>query len=85
VTKILGGDSLLHNKQKDPEINRGSPRSEGATTLFLLIGSSTIWGDLTSTQGMVEAAKSLRLAYPSLALDPSNLPSQPKPDASNIV
>jgi hypothetical protein len=26
VTKILGGDSLIHNKTKDPEINRGSPR-----------------------------------------------------------
>jgi len=34
---------------------------------------------------MAEAAKSLRLAYPSLALDPSNLPSQPKPDAFNLV
>jgi len=26
VTKILGGDSLIHNKTKDPETNRGSPR-----------------------------------------------------------
>jgi len=26
VTIILGGDSLLHKKIKDPEINRGSPR-----------------------------------------------------------
>jgi len=26
VTKILGGDSLIHNKTKDPETNRGSPQ-----------------------------------------------------------
>jgi hypothetical protein len=37
-------------------------------TLFLLIGSSIVWGDLTPTQRMAEAAKSLYLAYPSLAL-----------------
>jgi len=34
---------------------------------------------------MAEAAKSLHLAYPSLALNPLNLLSQPKPDASNLV
>ena len=34
VTKILGGDSLIHKQNKDPETNRGSPRParEGATT-----------------------------------------------------
>jgi len=26
VTIILGGDSFIHNKTKDPEINRGSSR-----------------------------------------------------------
>jgi len=51
VTIILGGDFLIHNKTKDPEINRGSPlRREGATTISLQMAYDSNISRLVNTE-----------------------------------